>query len=366
MKKNNFTKIEKIISTAKKGEMYILVDDENRENEGDLVVPASSITAKKINFMAKYGRGLICLSLTDKQAKKLNLSLMSPVNKSRNQTAFTISIEARKGVTTGISAKDRYTTIKTAIKNNVKKNEVVSPGHIFPVRAVPGGVLSRTGHTEGSTDLCRLAGLTESAVICEVMNEDGTMARKKALIDFSKKHNLKIGTIADLINYRIFNEQTVKRLESKSVKTKHGRFNLILYKDLIFEETHIVLQKGRISKNTSTLVRVQQSNLYHDLLNVNEFGSRWSISDAMKKINKVGNGIILLIDGDGNKENEFKEIRASKKKRKSTPNNDPRRIGIGSQILRDLGVKKIKLMGSEVRYPSLSGFDLEVTEYIKK
>ncbi len=357
---------KELISEIKKGKMVLLMDDEDRENEGDLILAGEKVTPEKINFMAKHARGLICLAMSQNKCEALNLNQMVHDNQSGHGTGFTVSIEAATGITTGISAADRARTIAVASKAKAKASDIVSPGHIFPVRAVPGGVLSRTGHTEGSTDLCRLAGLTESAVICEVMNEDGTMARKKALIDFSKKHNLKIGTIADLINYRIFNEQTVKRLESKSVKTKHGRFNLILYKDLIFEETHIVLQKGRISKNTSTLVRVQQSNLYHDLLNVDEFGTRWSISDAMKKINKAGNGIILLIDGDGNKENEFKEIRALKKKRKSTPNNDPRRIGIGSQILRDLGVKKIKLMGSEVRYPSLSGFDLEVTEYIKK
>ena len=202
--------------------------------------------------------------------------------------------------------------------------------------------------------------------MCEVMNEDGTMARKKSLIDFSKKHGLKIGTIADLINYRILNEKTVEKIDKKIVKTEYGKFNLIMYKDLIFDETHIVLQKGKITKNSPTLVRVQQSNFYHDLLNINEFGARWSVSDAMKKINEAGRGIILLIDGENNKENEFNDINASKKKRKTIPNNDPRRIGIGSQILRDLGVKKIKLMGSEVRYPSLSGFDLEVTEYVNK
>jgi 3,4-dihydroxy 2-butanone 4-phosphate synthase/GTP cyclohydrolase II len=192
------------------------------------------------------------------------------------------------------------------------------------------------------------------------------MARKKALIDFSKKHDLKIGTIADLINYRILNEKTVEKIDKKVVKTEFGKFNLIMYKDLIFDETHLVLQKGKITKNSPTLVRVQQSNFYHDLLNINEFGARWSVSDAMKKINEAGKGIILLIDGENNKENEFNDINASKKKRKAIPNNDPRRIGIGSQILRDLGVKKIKLMGSEVRYPSLSGFGLEVTEYVNK
>ena len=357
---------KELISEIKKGNMVLLMDDEDRENEGDLILAGEKVTAEKINFMAKHARGLICLAMSHNKCAALNLNQMVDDNKSGHGTGFTVSIEAATGITTGISAADRARTIAVASKARAKANDIVSPGHIFPVRAVPGGVLSRTGHTEGSTDLCRLAGLTESAVICEVMNEDGTMARKKALIDFSKKHNLKIGTIADLINYRIFNEQTVKRIERKSVKTEFGKFNLILYKDLIFDETHIVLQKGKITKNSPTLVRVQQGNFFHDLLNINEFGARWSVSDAMKQISEAGKGIILLIDGENNKVTEFNEINASRKKRVSTPNNDPRRIGIGSQILRDLGVKKIKLMGSEVRYPSLSGFDLEVTEYLKK
>ena len=351
---------KELISEIKKGNMVLLMDDEDRENEGDLILAGEKVTAEKINFMAKHARGLICLAMSQNKCAALNLNQMVDDNKSGHGTGFTVSIEAATGITTGISAADRARTIAVASKARAKASDIVSPGHIFPVRAVPGGVLSRTGHTEGSTDLCRLAGLTESAVICEVMNEDGTMARKKALIDFSKKHNLRIGTIADLINYRIFNEQTVKRVERKSVKTEYGKFNLILYK------THIVLQKGKITKNSPTLVRVQQSNFFHDLLNVSEFGARWSVSDAMKKINEAGKGIILLIDGESNKVNEFNEINASKKRRVSIPNNDPRRIGIGSQILRDLGVKKIKLMGSEVRYPSLSGFDLEVIEYVKK
>ena len=357
---------KELISEIKKGNMVLLMDDEDRENEGDLILAGEKVTAEKINFMAKHARGLICLAMSHNKCAALNLNHMVDDNKSGHGTGFTVSIEAATGITTGISAADRARTIAVASKARAKANDIVSPGHIFPVRAVPGGVLSRTGHTEGSTDLCRLAGLTESAVICEVMNEDGTMARKKALIDFSKKHNLKIGTIADLINYRIFNEQTVKRVERKSVKTEFGKFNLILYKDLIFDETHIVLQKGKITKNSPTLVRVQQGNFFHDLLNINEFGARWSVSDAMKQISEAGKGIILLIDGENNKVTEFNEINASRKKRVSIPNNDPRRIGIGSQILRDLGVKKIKLMGSEVRYPSLSGFDLEVIEYLKK
>ena len=203
MKTIRFSNIESIIHAVKKGEMYILVDDENRENEGDLVITASDVSQKNINFMAKYGRGLICLSLTNKQAKKLNLSLMSPVNKSRNQTAFTISIEARKGVTTGISAKDRSVTIKTAIKSNIKKKDIVSPGHIFPIISKDGGVLVRAGHTEASVDISRLANKNPSAVICEIMNDQGVMAKGKELFKFAKKHKLKIGRIDDLIAYRL-------------------------------------------------------------------------------------------------------------------------------------------------------------------
>ena len=210
MVKSNYTPIDKIIKSAKKGEMYILVDDENRENEGDLVVPASNVSSNKINFMAKYGRGLICLAITDKQAKKLNLSLMSPINNSRNQTAFTVSIEAKKGVTTGISAKDRSKTIKTAIKDKVKKEEIVSPGHIFPIISKEGGVLVRAGHTEASVDISKLANKNPSAVICEIMNDDGVMAKGKELFDFAKKHDLKIGKIEDLISYRLKNEKLIK------------------------------------------------------------------------------------------------------------------------------------------------------------
>ncbi len=355
-----------LISEIKKGRMIVLMDDEDRENEGDLILAADKVNPEKINFMAKYARGLICMAITEAKSKALNLDQMVRENKSGHGTAFTVSIEAASGISTGISAADRARTISVASKSNAKPSDIVQPGHVFPVKAARGGVLTRAGHTEGSTDLCRLAGLSSNSVIVEIMNEDGTMARKADLMEFSKKHNLKIGTIADLINYRIINEKTVKKVEQKSVKTDYGKFTLILYKDLIFGETHLVLKKGKITKNDPTLVRVQQSNFFHDLLNVNEFGTRWSVSDAMKKINKAGKGIILLIDGERKKDDEFNEIKSSKKRKVNIPNNDSRRIGIGSQILRDLGVKKIKLMGSEVRYPSLSGFDLEVTEFIEK
>tara|TARA_B110000483_G_scaffold239333_1_gene317623 strand:- start:273 stop:1367 length:1095 start_codon:yes stop_codon:yes gene_type:complete len=360
-------KTEELIAEIKKGNMVLLMDDEDRENEGDLILAGEMVSPDKINFMAKNCRGLICLAMSQEKCDALNLSQMVSDNKSGHGTGFTISIEAASGITTGISAADRSRTVKVASKSRAKAKDIVSPGHIFPVKAVPGGVLSRAGHTEGSTDLCRLAGLNESAVICEVMNEDGTMARKKGLIEFSKKYNLKIGTIADLINYRIINEQTVEKVEQKIVKTEYGKFTLMLYKDSISGETHVVFKKGRISKSKPVLVRVQQTNIMHDLLRVEEYGARWSLGDAMKKVNKEGSGLIIVIDGGKTNDEVIQEVEALKDPyKKSSAGIDVRRIGAGSQILRDLGVKKIKLMGSQTRYPSISGFGLEVTKYIQK
>jgi 3,4-dihydroxy 2-butanone 4-phosphate synthase/GTP cyclohydrolase II len=360
-------KTEELIAEIKKGNMVLLMDDEDRENEGDLILAGEMVSPDKINFMAKNCRGLICLAMSQEKCDALNLSQMVSDNKSGHGTGFTISIEAASGITTGISAADRSRTVKVASKSRAKAKDIVSPGHIFPVKAVPGGVLSRAGHTEGSTDLCRLAGLNESAVICEVMNEDGTMARKKGLIEFSKKYDLKIGTIADLINYRIINEQTVEKVEQKIVKTEYGKFTLMLYKDSISGETHVVFKKGRISKSKPVLVRVQQTNVMHDLLRVDEYGARWSLGDAMKKVNKEGSGLIIVIDGGKTNDEVIQEVEALKDPyKKSSTGIDVRRIGAGSQILRDLGVKKIKLMGSQTRYPSISGFGLEVTKYIQK
>ena len=241
--------------------MYILVDDEKRENEGDLVMSTSDTNAKNINFMAKYGRGLICLALDSLQAKRLNLSLMSPVNQSRNQTAFTISIEAKKGITTGISAKDRARTIKIASKKNVSKKDIVSPGHVFPIKAQEGGVLNRAGHTEAGTDLAKLAGLDPSAVIVEIMNDDGTMARRKDLEEFAKKHDLKIGTIADLIHYRNISEKSINLIDKTEVESEYGAFELYAYQDTINEDVHIALVKGKIKPEDEVMVRVQQKIL---------------------------------------------------------------------------------------------------------
>ncbi len=256
MKKNNYSSIETIINVARGGGMYILVDDEKRENEGDLVMSTSDTNARNINFMAKYGRGLICLALDSLQAKRLNLSLMSPVNQSRNQTAFTVSIEAKKGITTGISAKDRARTIKIASKKNVNKKDIVSPGHVFPIIAQDGGVLVRAGHTEASVDISKLARKNNSAVICEIMNEDGTMAKGKKLLNFAQKHKLKIGKIEDLISYRLKKEKLVKLKKTSEIQIKKQKYKIKIYENLLDGSEHFLLIKGSLKKSIIPRVRL--------------------------------------------------------------------------------------------------------------
>ena len=248
MKNNKFSNIERIVQAAKKGGMYILVDDENRENEGDLAFCSSDVTSNKINFMAKYGRGLICLTLNSNQAKRLDLNYMSPINQSRNQTAFTVSIEAKTGVTTGISAKDRARTIKVATKKNATKKEIVSPGHVFPIIAKDGGVLVRAGHTEASVDISKLAKKNNAAVICEIMNEDGSMAKGEQLHLFAKKHKLKIGKIDDLIAYRLKKEKLIRLKKSSNIIVKNLKFKIKIFENLLDGSEHFALIKGNIKK----------------------------------------------------------------------------------------------------------------------
>ena len=262
MPKNKFSKISSIIKDAKKGKMFILVDDKNRENEGDLIIPGSKCNSKSINFMAKHGRGLICLALTKKQVDNLKLPLMSSINKSRMQTAFTISIEAKKGITTGISAQDRAKTIKTAINPKVKKSEIVSPGHVFPLVARNGGVLERAGHTEASVDISKLSKLNPSSVICEVMNEDGRMARLDDLFKFSKKHKIKLASIEDLISYRFKYEKLVQRITSKSSKiSKIGKVNIFIYKNILENNINFAITKGKFNQKKSIPVRVLSNKI---------------------------------------------------------------------------------------------------------
>ena len=266
MKKNSFSSIENIINIAKKGGMFILVDDEKRENEGDLIISTSDCNSKNINFMAKYGRGLICLALDSSQAKKLNLTLMSPINESRNKTAFTVSIEARKGITTGISAMDRAKTIKIASKKNVNKKEIVSPGHVFPIIAKDGGVLVRAGHTEASVDISKLAKKNNSAVICEIMNENGTMAKGQELFNFAEKHKLKIGKIEDLIAYRLKKEKLIRLKKQSDIKVKNQKYKIRIYENLLDGSEHFALIKGNIKKGTIPRVRVISSNVVQNYL----------------------------------------------------------------------------------------------------
>jgi 3,4-dihydroxy 2-butanone 4-phosphate synthase/GTP cyclohydrolase II len=262
MTKNNFSKISSIIQEAKKGKMFILVDDKNRENEGDLIIPGSKCNSKSINFMAKHGRGLICLALTKKQVDNLKLPLMSSINKSRMQTAFTVSIEARKGITTGISAQDRAKTIKTAINPKVKKNEIVSPGHVFPLVARNGGVLERAGHTEASIDISKLSNLNPSSVICEVMNEDGRMARLNDLFKFSKKHKIKLASIEDLISYRLKYEKLITKFSSRVIFFKDtGKLNFYNYKNKLANNYNFAISKGKLNKKKSIPVRVLSNTI---------------------------------------------------------------------------------------------------------
>ncbi|MDC6470274.1 3,4-dihydroxy-2-butanone-4-phosphate synthase [Candidatus Pelagibacter sp.] len=274
MKKNNYASIESIINTAKKGGMFILVDDEKRENEGDLIISTTDSNAKNINFMARFGRGLICLALDSIQAKKLNLSLMSPINQSRNKTAFTVSIEAKKGITTGISAKDRAKTIKVASKKSVNKKDIVSPGHIFPIIAKDGGVLVRAGHTEASVDISKLAKKNNSAVICEIMNEDGTMAKGQDLFNFAKKHNLKIGKIEDLIAYRLKKEKLIKLKKKSEIEVKKQKYIIRIYENLLDGSEHFALIKGNLKKGVVPRVRVISSNVVQNYLIIQKVTGR--------------------------------------------------------------------------------------------
>ena len=362
MKLNN---IQELISDVSEGKMIILMDDEDRENEGDLILAAQKVTAETINFMATHARGLICLALNQERCDQLHLEPMVKYNGTQQRTAFTVSIEAAKGVTTGISTADRATTILAAVKKGASPKDIVQPGHVFPLRAADGGVLTRAGHTEAGLDLTKLAGLEQAAVIVEIMNEDGSMARRKDLEKFSKKHELKIGTIADLIHYRNINEKSIEKIDSTKIQNEYGDFLLVAYQDTIFHQIHLAMVKGKISANSETMVRVQTVNTLQDVMGINKFGSRSSYSQSLEKIQNENKGIVLLLSQQESPQEILNNLKFLKGERKQARSEtvDNRMVGIGSQILRDLGVKKIKLLGSQIKYP-LSGFDLEITEFI--
>ena len=358
-------KIQELVLDISQGKMIILMDDEDRENEGDLIIAAEKVTPKAINFMATHARGLICLALNQAKCNQLNLEPMVKNNGTQQNTAFTVSIEAAEGVTTGISAADRATTILAAVKKGASPENIIQPGHVFPLRASEGGVLSRAGHTEAGLDLAKLAGLEEAAVIVEIMNEDGSMARRKDLEKFALKHNLKIGTIADLIHYRSINEKSVEKIDTTKVTNKYGEFLLVAYKDKIFNEVHLALVKGEISSQGETMVRVQTVNTLQDVMGINGFGRRTSFSQSLEKISNTDRGILLLLSVKETPQEILKNLKFLKGEDKDNgpETADKRIIGVGSQILRDLGVKKMKLLGAQVKYP-LTGFDLEITEFI--
>ena len=348
MLKNKFSKISSIIQDAKKGKMFILVDDKNRENEGDLIIPGSKCNPKSINFMAKHGRGLICLALTKKQVDNLKLPLMSSINKSRMQTAFTISIEAKKGITTGISAQDRAKTIKIAINPKVKKSEIVSPGHVFPLVARNGGVLERAGHTEASVDISKLSKLNPSSVICEVMNEDGRMARLNDLFKFSKKHKIKLASIEDLISYRFKYEKLVYRNELKSLNIrKIGKLNVHIYKNKLEKNINFAITKGKLNQKKSIPVRVLSNKIESKNIINNK-----NIKKSLMTMSKYKNFLLLIINNKNNisKENSINTLRY---------------YGIGAQIIKDLNIRNMILISrSKKKIIGLDGFGLKIKKQI--
>ncbi len=354
-----------IVAELKAGRMVILVDEEDRENEGDLVMAAEHITPEAINFMAKHGRGLICLTLTEERCRKLGLAQMASNNKTQYGTAFTVSIEAAEGVTTGISAADRARTIQVAVAKNTTTDDIVQPGHVFPITARPGGVLVRAGHTEAGCDLAGMAGLEPSSVICEIMNDDGTMARLPELIDFAREHGLKIGTIADLIHYRAGSEKLVERVTSKTISTIHGEFVLHAYVDRASGATHLVLVKGSIPAGGETLVRVHEPLSVLDFLDPGSKQQSFSIDEAQAALAKNGHGVIVLMHRPEDGEALLARLSGQNKNSPRAQGKwDPRTYGIGAQILRDLGVTKMRLLSSPRRMPSMTGFDLEVTGFV--
>ena len=345
---NKFSKISSIIQDAKKGKMFILVDDKNRENEGDLIIPGSKCNSKNINFMAKHGRGLICLALTKKQIGNLKLPLMSPNNKSRMQTAFTISIEARKGITTGISAQDRAKTIKTAINPKVRKTDIVSPGHVFPLVAKNGGVLERAGHTEASVDISKLSNLNPSSVICEVMSEDGRMARLNDLYKFSKKHKIKLASIEDLISYRLKYEKLIIKLNSKTIYLKKKlKVNIHYYKNRLENNINFAVTRGILSQKKSIPIRVISTGV-----NKRNILKNSKVKKSIKILSKFKNYLLLIIN---NKRNTSKDSTI----------NTLRYYGIGAQIIKDLNVKNMILLSrSKKKIIGLDGFGLKIKKQI--
>lgn len=361
--------VAEIISELKMGRMVILVDEEDRENEGDLVMAAEFVTPEAINFMVTHGRGLVCLTLTEERCRQLELPLMSNRNGTPYGTNFTVSIEAAVGVETGISVADRARTIRAAVARDAKPTDLVQPGHIFPLRAVPGGVLVRAGHTEAGCDLTAMAGLTPAAVICEILKSDGTMARLPDLIEYGRTHQLKIGTIADLIQYRNEHESVIERISERRIKTPWGEFNMIAYRDTVAGNPHLALVHGRVDPARETLVRVHEPTSILDLMDVQSPGHSWGVAEALQAIRESEAGVMVFLNCQGSASQLFDQISASQGDMPVPVKREPGRMdlrtyGMGAQILRDLSVGQMRLLARPRKMPSIMpGFGLDVTGY---
>ncbi|MFJ9533873.1 MULTISPECIES: bifunctional 3,4-dihydroxy-2-butanone-4-phosphate synthase/GTP cyclohydrolase II [unclassified Herbaspirillum] len=361
---------EEIVAELRAGRMVILVDEEDRENEGDLVLATDFVTPEAINFMVKHARGLVCLTLTEEHCDRLDLSMMSTRNGTQFGTNFTVSIEAAEGVTTGISAADRARTIQVAAAKDAVPADIVQPGHIFPLRAQKGGVLMRAGHTEAGCDLTQMAGLTPAAVICEILKDDGTMARLPDLLEFAEEHKLKIGTIADLIHYRSQHESIIERVAEREMHTVHGSFKAIAYRDTPSGGAHLALVHGDIRPGEETLVRVHQPVSILDLLETKATTHSWNMASAMAAIKAAPSGVVVLLNCEESADQMFAQFAALNNVQAAKPARadrlDLRTYGIGAQILKDLGVCKMQLLASPRKMPSMTGFNLEVTGYRAK
>ncbi len=353
-----------LIDDIRRGRMIVLADAEDRENEGDLVLAADFVTPEAINFLASHARGLICLTLTEERCRQLNLRLMVNDNRSPLGTAFTVSIEAASGVTTGISAADRARTVRLATAKHAKPEDLVQPGHIFPVMAQNGGVLVRAGHTEAGCDLAELAGLTAAAVICEIMNPDGSMARMPELAAFAARHDLRIGTIADLIRYRSETEKLVERVAERQVSTPYGVFRLCVYHDKTVDEVHYALVKGEPVPDRPTLVRVHEPFVSLDLFDFDSARHAFSVQDAMRMVAHHKEGVVVLLRRHESTAELLERLEGSTRKGTANRKWDPRLHGIGAQILKDLGVGKMRVLARPKRIPSMSGFGLDIVEYV--
>lgn len=376
---SSFDKVEDILAALRDGEMVVILDDENRENEGDLVMAASKVRSDDINFMAQFGRGLICLTLTRARCEQLRLPLMVTQTDERQSTNFTVSIEAAEGVTTGISAHDRARTVRAAVAPDARPEDLRQPGHIFPLMAQPGGVLTRAGHTEAGCDLARLAGLEPAAVIVEILNQDGTMARRDDLIRFAREHKLKIGTIADLIEYRLAHEESVEAIHEIEVETRHGPFRMISFEDHVNRTVHLALVRGQIDSASPTLVRVHRQDTLGDVVGIQHWKMGWPLDDALQRIAEAGSGVVVILRQEESAREFVRAVRelaeAPAHRAQAEPEQDPtvrsrapsmdlRTFGTGAQVLRALGVRQMRVLGAPRLLHGLSGFGLEVVDYV--